>query len=361
VRAGRIRPFEPDDIPQVASLRKRVFRLSAQRSAAALEAYFELIFFRNPWREMGLPSLVHQDAGGRVTGFLGVIPRPMRYRSDPLRLAVSTQFMVDPEEHGLAGVWLLEAFMTGSQDLCFADAANDRSRRLWEGLGGGLAVVHSLRWIIPLRPLRYAASRLGNHPTARVARALTRPLVAAADAMLGARSRERYRLDPPAGLRTRALEPGDIVALLPAMTGRTLLVPVYDAASARWLLDRVAERRGPGAVRGRVASTAEGEPVGWFLYLRFGVVAEVVQVAASPGRWGDVLRLLLAEAREEGLSAVGGRLDPAHADEISALGCALASGGPWALVHSRRPELSLAVLAGKAFLSRLEAEWWVNF
>jgi hypothetical protein len=361
VAAGQVRSFEPDDIPQVASLRNRAFHLTAHPSAAALEDYFELVFFRNPWRDLGLPSLVYEDAAGRVTGFIGVIPRPMRYRDDPVRLAVSSQFMVDPEERGLVPVWLLEAFLGGSQDLCFSDAANDRSRRLWEGLGGSVAVVHGLDWVVALRPLRYAASRLGDHPAVRAARGLTRPLVAAADAVLRAWPSGRSRLDPPAGLQTRTLEAADIAELLPAVTGRTALVPVYDEASARWLLDRVAERHGPGAVRGRLVSTADGRAVGWYLYLRSGVVAHVAQLGASPGRWSDVLRLLLVEAREDGLSAVAGRADPAHAHEISALGCAFAQTGPWALVHSRRPDLALAVLAGKAFLSRLEAEWWVNF
>jgi hypothetical protein len=73
------------------------------------------------------------------------------------------------------------------------------------------------------------------------------------------------------------------------------------------------------------------------------------------------VKLLMVEAHEDGLGAVAGRLDTAHTHDIAALGCAFTWDGPWSLVHSKRPELARAVLAGDAFLSRLEGEWWMNF
>ncbi len=339
-------------------MRRRFFRHTAQPTQAAAEAYFELVFFGNPWRDEALPSLVHEDASGAVTGFLGVVPRPMLHRGREVRLAVTTQFMA---ERGMAGIQLLTRALEGPQDLTFSDAANDTSRRIWEGLGGTTALVYSLYWEFPLRPVRRAASRLGQHPAARGLRLLTRPLVAGADVALRAVSRGRARIERPAGLRASPLGASDIVAVFPAIASRYSLVPVYDEATVRWLLDRLTERRGSHSLQARLVRGEDGQPLGWYLYRRAGIRAEVIQIAANPTRWGDVLRMLLVEAREAGLASVAGRMDPGHADKLAALGCAFRREGVWSLLHSRQPELSVAVLGGRAYLSRLDSEGWMNF
>src|SRR5262245_2903271 len=102
----RVRPFERADIPAVVALRKQAFGATQQPTPQAAEAYFDLIFFGNPWRDLGLPALVFEDQTGSVTGFLGVIPRPMLWQGKPVRVAVSTQFMVDPRAGAIAALRL---------------------------------------------------------------------------------------------------------------------------------------------------------------------------------------------------------------------------------------------------------------
>jgi hypothetical protein len=46
---------------------------------------------------------------------------------------------------------------------------------------------------------------------------------------------------------------------------------------------------------------------------------------------------------------------------LGSQGAWLQRDGPWALVHSPRPELVAAIQRGEAFLSRLEGEWWMSF
>jgi hypothetical protein len=358
VAPGRVRVFEPGDIPQVAALRRRLFPVCAPPSQAAEEAYFDLIFFRNPWRALDLPAHVYEDRSGRITGFLGVIPRPMRYQGEPVRLAVSTQYMAEP---GPASIPLLARHLDGPQDLGFSDLANDTARTLWQGLGGDAALIYSLYWDVPLRPARHALSLLGDHTAVRAVRLAARPLVAAMDKARRAAARGARRFQRPGGLRTTSLEARDIVELLPATTAGHTLVPVYDEAAVRWLLDRLEERYGPGSVRGRVVRESDGQPVGWYLYQRYGLVAEVVQIAAHGRRWSDVLQVLLADGWDDGLALVTGRLEPAHADTLAALGCRFRRDPNWTLTHARRPEILSTLLSGRAFMSRLDAEWWVNF
>jgi hypothetical protein len=215
-------------------------------------------------------------------------------------------------------------------------------------------------WTCPLRPARYATSRLGDHAAVRAARLVTRPLVAAADAAIRAAGWGAGRLERPAGVQTTPLEARQMAELLPAMSVQYALVPAYDEAALRWLLDRAAERS-HGAVERRLVRSADGQPAGWYVYTRRGVVGQVVQVAAREDRLDDVLKVLAADVRDGGLAAVGGRLVPAHLHQLAGLGCTFARGGPWTLVHARRPELADAILAGDAFLSRLDGEWLTNF
>jgi len=82
---AKIRPFRLDDIPGVVALRRKSFRHSERPAAAALGAYFEHVFFRNPWRDETLPSLVYVDPSGRPVGFLGVVPRRATFRGEALK------------------------------------------------------------------------------------------------------------------------------------------------------------------------------------------------------------------------------------------------------------------------------------
>jgi hypothetical protein len=46
---------------------------------------------------------------------------------------------------------------------------------------------------------------------------------------------------------------------------------------------------------------------------------------------------------------------------MTARGCGFDRKGPSVLVHSRDPDLLQRVLGGRAVLSGLDGEWWMNF
>jgi hypothetical protein len=73
------------------------------------------------------------------------------------------------------------------------------------------------------------------------------------------------------------------------------------------------------------------------------------------------LQRLLVDAWRNGATAVRGRLDPRHAQELSDRHCWFRREGAWTLVHSRHADLTAAIHQGNAFLSRLEGEWWLRF
>src|SRR5258706_14773844 len=120
--AAIVREFRREGIRQAVELHGRVFGASPAFSPAGLGDYFDQFLFDNPWRDEALPSLVSLDAGGRMTGLLGVLPRPMEFQGRRLRVAVCTQLMVAPSHRGrLTAVRLIKAFFSGPQDLSMGD------------------------------------------------------------------------------------------------------------------------------------------------------------------------------------------------------------------------------------------------
>jgi len=357
-----LRTFTEDDIPAAAALFGRVYPKQRWTSQAACEAYFREILFNNPWRELDLPSWVAEE-DDRITGFLGVMPRRMLFRGQPIRVAVGCQFMVDPDgRNGLTALQLARAALSGPQDLFIADGANELSRQMWTGLGGTAPLLYNLHWTRPLRPARYALSLLEERralPTAVTQ--LTRPLCALADALavrLHPSRLDREEVD----LAEDALDAAAMLAHLPDVADGNALQPQYDARSLAWLLEQTSLKSRHGKLRARAVLERGRRLIGWYLYyLRSGGVSEVVQIAARNGSFDRVLQGLLADAWRQGAAAVRGRLDPRHVQELSDRHCWFRREGTWTLVHSRHADLAAAIHKGNAFLSRLEGEWWLRF
>ena len=359
---ARIRIFGEHDVPAVAALFERAYPQHRWASRAACEAYFREMFFNNPWRDPELPSWVAEE-DDRISGFYGVIPRPMRLCGRPIRVAVTCQFMVDPDRrHSFTALQLGKTCLSGPQDLTLADGANDQSRRLWLGLGGTSPVLYSLHWTRPLRPARYFLSLLDERG------AFPRPLTLAARPLgtlvdtLAARMRPNRFYSEETELAEAALDPAAMLAHLPEVVDGTALQPVYNVRSLAWLLEQANRKTRHGTLRARAVLDRERRLIGWYLYyLQAGGVSEVVQVAAQHGSFDDVLRRLLADAWRHGAAAVRGRLDPRYVDELSNRHCLFGRQGTWTLVHSRHADVLAAIQQGNAFLSRLEGEWWLRW
>jgi hypothetical protein len=358
----RTRPFQERDIPEVADLWFRVFRRAASGAPRSLHDYFAEVFFRNPWRDEALPSLVYEDGGGAAAGFLGVLPRRMTFRGRPVRVAVSTQLMVHPaRRHSLAALHLMRDFFAGPQDLSFTDGANDASQRLWESLGGTVAMLHSLEWTRVLRPTRHIAGILS------AVRSLV-PLVHAAAPVCGAMDAAVARLPfgpyhvPPSPLASEDATVQTLHACLTELGGRPALRPVYDSESLAWLLSLAEQKRAHGRLRKVVIRDGRGRIAGWYLYyLKPGGASQVVQVGARDGSAGQVLDALFHDAACRGAVSVGGQLEPSFVRQLSDRHCVFRCLSLGVLIHSKDRELLQAIQRGDAFLSRLEGEWWLRF
>lgn len=360
-----VRAFaEETDLRQVAELHRMVFGQGGHGRpdyVDSYERYFREVFLNNPWRDDGLPSLVY-EADGRVVGFLGVIPRRMRANGQPLRVAIPTQLMVHPKHRGRVGVQLVKTFLSGPQDLSMTEG-NHGTRAIWEGLGGTMLPLYSIRWTRPLRPGRFLLSFLRRHdgPAAPATTALT-PVAATFDGILRRLAPASFRVTPP-DAAAEELTGDALLAEVSEVSHSRSLYPDYDRSSIEWLFAILGGKTDRGRLRKARVRNAAGEAVGSYVYYRNpGAISEVVQISARPGRLRDVFAHLCHDAWTQGAIAVAGQLDPPSIQPMSEVHCLMhGSGGSWILAHARRPDRLEPLHRGDAWFTRMEGEWWIGF
>ena len=355
----RVRAFRKEDIAAVVELRTDRFRWSEHDDPAALATYIAEVFLGNPWYDDRLPSLVAEDANGRVIGFLGIVPRRMTVSGRPLRVAATTQLMVARTAPPTVGAQLLRKLFDGPQDFALADVASVPARRLWESLGGATATTTSLNWMRLLRPLRHLVSRAaGGGRLGRAAGACAAPIDAVAGRLMAACGRSPV----PAGGERQPMSDADVaICLATPLDGRAMRGD-HDVASVAWLLNMMRRRRSYGAVRQSRIVDARGDLLGWYLYhARAGGSAHVAHVTARPRAAGIVLDHLFGEAWVQGCTAVMGRFDTRLVEALAERHGFFHGPDTWVLVHARDRELLAVVARDDAALTRLDGEWWMAF
>jgi len=356
---ARVRPFEESDIPQVADVHRAAFRRDDASDLAEYRDYFTQVFLDTA--DHRISSLVFQESNGRVTGFLGLVPRLVTLDGRRYQAAVSSQFIVDPAGHvGLVALRLAKAYLEGPQDLSIADEANDVSRKIWEGLGGSTALLLSMYWTRVLRPARVALSFLRGRRRMAPLAVMAAPAATLTDSITVRLPGSQLRLSSPAVV-AEPLCAGRALANSAAAGGDGILRVEYDQAAFQALLDRVAVRARDGRVLSALVKSGSAI-AGWYIaYVGADGVAEVAQLSATPSTVHAVLDRLFFDAWQAGADSVSGRLDPRFMQALSDKYCLFHRRGPWVLIHARQPELVRALESGATCLSRFDGEWSLRF
>ena len=359
-----VRAFIEDDIPQVAALKWRFLCKGSGSPPPTMKSYFRELFFHGPFSEKTLPSLVYENEHGRVVGFLGILRRRMLLHGKPIVAAVGTSLVVDPDSRStMAGLKLINCFLSGKQDLALTDTANHKTQQLWIRLGGSTSSLHAMHWSRPLRPAHYAvyaACRSGKSAFSKAFGLGSKPVCRIVDAIATRMPSSPFRQRPPV-VSEEELTAETLLACMRDFSEPRSLRPEYDRDSVMWLLDFMSRMNAYGSLRKMLLRNRENKIIGWYLYyLRQGGVGEVVQVGASPSSVDTVLDHLSHDAWTHGAIALHGRLDPHLSQESLGKYCFYFPGNRL-LVHSRDPELTREIQSGSAFLTRLDGEWCLRF
>jgi hypothetical protein len=326
-----------------------------------LKSYYTEVFFHNPWYDEQLPSLVYRCDKGKVTGFVGVIPRLMSVNGSTVKVAVAHRLMVDPQGGTpLAAVKLVKRFFSGPQDLSLADGANDLGRKFWEGMGGSTAYIYSMNWIRPLKPCRYAMSLLKENKYIRPVAVISWPLCYLADALASAARSSPFCLQPPDNHTAVEIDEQLLLRCIAELSQDCCLRPEYDIEAVKWLWDFLKSNKHRGELKGAAVYNTNNMLTGAYLYyLNQREICEVMLLAARNDSRDDVLRHLLSRASKDGAVCVVGRFEPKFTHSFWTEQC-LVKRGSWALVKAKDAELLNIINRGDAHISPLEGELWLR-
>jgi hypothetical protein len=352
-----IRPFERGDVAEVASLYEHVIRSGSRTPAPGLARYFERTLLDHPWFDHEIPSLVYEDHGGKIAGFVGSHVRRMRLDNRLIRVACGGELIVDPlARRQAAGMHLIRAYHEGPQDVTVTDGATGGVRRLLEFCGSEVSYPRSLLWTRILRPAWF----IGNHllrkfGMPRLAEGLG-PALGALD-LLGL----KRLLRPPAPqAEAEPLTVQLLLANLPSLATWLRCYPAYDESFLEWLFREMAAVTSRGSLIRTLVRSPRGEALGWYLYyLKAGAISEVMQVAAKARAAEPVLDHLFHHAYTHGAMAVRGRLEPELVAPLSARHCIFRWDGG-TLIHTRTPALMAILLSRQCLLTRMDGEWWMG-
>jgi hypothetical protein len=356
-------PCTKDRIPAVVEFLTRKPAHVDPAEHARLCEYYQEVYVSNPWYDPDLPSLVCQDARGRIAGFQGLIPRPMALgNGEQVRAVTASNLRVgrntDGRTNPLIAMRLTKACLEGPQDLTVADRSSWESKKIWEACGGIAVPLYSFDWLRPIRPAR-ALLEVGEMQRGRAVHRGLRWLADAAD-VVGAKLLARLARDGRATYTVSELDRQYAVEALRQAPGFDLR-PRYDLASFSWLLEMSRNGAVGGWLRAAMVRDDRGQrEVGWFVCAqRSERVGRVMQLVAMPGHFDTVLRAAIEDAASKGLALLYGEVDPSDLQSYRDTACLLHTGG-WMLIHARRPALLESFLRGRALFTGLDGSSWVR-
>ena len=353
-----IRPLVSEDIPQLTDLHMRTSEAGGHSDAQVRRAYqaqFPELFLNYPGYDPALPSLVNEEKDGTLSGLLAVMARPMKFKGQPITMAVSSRMSVDPASRSkLAGVQLMKTFLNGPQDVAIADFANQTSKKLWERLGGTTARLYAFNWTKILRPCKRAVNRLELKPKigpfARVGRVPAK--------MIDAGIQKVRRFKPCSELTEEPLTEELFHKFLPQFSEKDDVYPIYEWEWVHWLWNRMDYMWDEGRLFKVVVKDKRGQIAGWFIYnIEPTGYSHVAQICANESTIVSVLQQLFHHAQRHGAVSLNGRVPPKFLREFSREGkCSVHCHAQVTLVHSKNTEILRAFERGAAFLTDFEGE-----
>jgi predicted N-acetyltransferase YhbS len=356
-----VRALTGSDIDQVAELHNMVFLPSRPMTPQVRQRYrqwLETVFLNNQARLSGYDPLVYEHEGS-VVGFIGVAGRRFTLRGQTYTGTLHSNFIVHPEHRGRGvGGALFRAYLELPRDFAFVDEVVESNRPLHESLGMTPSLAQSVRWILPLRPVRRFASLFTDRLLPKALRPVCLLPAYPMDAMLRHMPRSPYKFRAP-DLQVKPMSGAELASLIAGFQGEDLLRPDHAGGSTEWLVERARSMQEHGHGQLVLNSLhAKGAVVGWYMYYaNKGGQSEVLQLVADPAWAAPVLDSLAYDAWLRGATSLSGVL---HLLFLAPLAERRAVFDPWVrwmLVRTQNPSILEAFMRGQSLLSRLDGEW----
>ena len=364
--SGTIRPFAADDAPRVAEILLYAFQNSTRTPSTAMVNYIRRLYLEIPWADPEIYARVMVLPDGRISGFAGLTPLPLRIGDKRIRVGVTSSLSVDSRigDH-MTGPRLVRHMRNGPQDGVFSDRSNHAATAISRQLKSDILYNYSLDFIRLLRPAGRAVEWLsGRFGPARLLSPLTGPI----DRRMAARALVSDDGHWAAPAKTRGsdaykdkpVSEDEVLDLLPQFLERFTLRPDFERHHWQFILEDGSRKAAFGEYFANAVVSPSGETVGLYLYHgRKGQTAELLQAFANPGKEGIVLDRLIGHAMALGAVAVHGRATPTFHRQLMDRQAFLYP-NMWTVVYARDPEVVKHFHAGTAFFTGIAGENWIR-
>ncbi len=332
-----IRNFESPDIEALQELYRVCFNEPSPPKPHFLNAYDADLVTHDA------PASLVCERDNKIIGFLGVTYTAFRYRDKQLLGAVTSKFMVHPnDQHSMAAVKMLKQVFAGPQDFTFSDLVNGSARQVWTAMGAKVSWLNSMNW-------RYQRRRWSS--IASAARKLLKPSSG------HGRNHRAGDIGAAAALTSVAAELDDLLPTINRFPQSHTIQPHHTDTGLRRSLALLAHNHENGQIRFSTTIDVQKSPLGWFAYhTNWHNQALVLGMGAERGHHRAVFESLLANASRGG-RAVTGWLQPGLLDVISEMGkVTLRPRGYWTMVHSRNAGIVDEFVKGEASVGPLDGE-----
>jgi hypothetical protein len=364
--SGTIRPFTAADAPRVAEILLWAFQKSTRTPPQAMVDYIRRLYLEIPWADPDIYARVMELPDGRLSGFAGLTPLPLRVGDKRIRVGVTSSLSVDDRigDH-MTGPRLVRHMRNGAQDGVFSDRSNQAATAISRQLKSDILHSYSMDFIRLLRPAGRGVEWLSGHfAPVRLLSGVAAPI----DRKFAARSLVSEDAHWAAPGKTRGSDSfkdvpvtlDQVLDLIPRFLERFTLRPDFERQHWQFILEDGARKPNFGAFFANAVVSPSGETIGLYLYHgRRGQTAELLQAFANPGKEGVVLDKLIGHAMALGAVAIHGRSTPTFQRQLMDRH-AFFYPNMWTIVYARDPDVVSHFNAGTAFFTGIAGENWIR-
>lgn len=368
--AGTIRPFVAEDAPRVAEILLYAFQKSTRRPSQEMIDYIKRLYLEIPWRDPDIYARVMELPDGRISGFVGLTPLPLKFGDKRIKVGVTSSLSCDSRiGDAMTGPRLVRHVRNGPQDGVLSDRSNAAAAAISRQLRSDVLHSYSLEFTRILRPSAFGLDWLTRHVRpSRLVAPLLRPLTGPIDRRMAAQAlvaEDGHWAAPgktrgSAAFKDRPVDMDEVLDLLPFFLERFTLKPDFEREHWRFILEDGSKKHAFGNFHAVAVDSPSGETVGLYLYhVKPGSTAHLLQAFAIPGKEGVVIDRLFGHALAEGATAVHGRSTPTFHRQLMDRQ-AFFYPDQWTIVYSKDPEVAQHFFAGTAFFTGLAGENWIR-
>ncbi|WP_320194414.1 hypothetical protein RMR10_019215 [Agrobacterium rosae] len=347
----KIRPAEPADVPQIATLFTSVFRKRSKPDMGDVNAYMSELLFSHPNYEPENGTMVSADGSGSVKSALIILPLTYRIGEETLIARLACAFMAAEDANPRSIAALIFQLRPKASQISFSDSAAPVSISHMKAIGGIELPVQGLRWYKVFKPITAAGGYMRRRISSRLPFKLGAGPLPKPSSLVSTPYASSYSVTEatPDGYATSANR----------FLANYGVAPVYTAGDLEWTIKMSSGPSGRGKLVLAQVHDENGDICGVFSFVgAVGGEAQILDLLAQNGKQDEVLDTTLAALKDAGFAFVSAQVRPEMIPSLSKHHSIWYRHITGVSAASRSNEFKQAMQNGQAYVGGIAGESW---